>query len=59
LKAKFNSGAVKCCQTFGSGYRYNICLWILKFEKLFIRHLWRNSNTWGECSKLVRNEWNL
>jgi len=31
-------------------------LWILKFDKLFIRHLWRNSNARRECSRLGRNE---
>jgi len=25
---------------------------LLKFENLFIRHLWCNSNAWRECSKL-------
>jgi len=33
-----------------------ICLWILKFENLFICHLWRNSNARGECSRHGRNE---
>jgi len=33
-----------------------IRLWILKFENLFICHLWDNSNTRWECSRLSRNE---
>jgi len=28
----------------------------LEIWKLIIRHLWRNSNAWGECSRLGRNE---
>jgi len=33
---------------------------MLKFENLFImRHLWRNSNTRRQCSKLGRNELNV
>jgi len=28
----------------------------LELENLFISHLWRNSNTWWECSRLGRNE---
>jgi len=31
-------------------------VWILKFENLFIRHLWRNSNEQRDCSTLGRNE---
>jgi len=30
--------------------------WILKFENLFMRHLWRNSNAQRECSRLGRNK---
>ena len=36
-----------------------ICLWIFKFENLFIHHLWCNSNTWRECSRLGRNKLNV
>jgi len=28
----------------------------LKFENLFIHHMWRNSNARWECSRLGRNE---
>jgi len=51
--------------SFGSGYwlwyKYAvwICLWILKFENLFMRHLWGNSNARRECSRLGRNEANV
>jgi len=38
------------------GSDYKIRLWIQKFEKLFIRHLWHNSksNARWECSRLGR-----
>jgi len=31
----------------------------LEIRKLLIRHLWRNSYTWRECSRLGRNELNI
>jgi len=34
-------------------------LWILKFENLFIRHLWHDGNARWECSRLSRNEPNV
>jgi len=34
-------------------------LWILKFENLFIRLLWRNSKARRECSRFGRNEVNV
>jgi len=33
-----------------------ICLWILKFENLFICHLWHNSNVRREYSRLGRKD---
>ena len=46
-------------QPNATGEFATIRLWILKFENLFICHLWRNSNTRRECNRLDRNEVNV
>ena len=39
--------------------RIRLWVWILKFENLFICHLWRNSNARQVCNRLGRKKLNV